>query len=239
MRAIFVKDLTQLFASPLAWVLLAVNQFVLAWIFLVQLDRFQAMQGNLKVGVTAAVISPLFLNAAIIGLFITPLLGMHGFAAERRDGALDLLLSSPASMGGIVTGRYLALLSWLLFSALLSGAMAWSLALGATLDHGLLLAGLLALLLCLALYAAISLLLSTLGGQPAAVAAAGIGVLLLLWLAGNATASDGLFAWLGLEGHFSRLSAGRLGIADGGYFVILTVAALSAAVFQLNRPREP
>ncbi len=238
MKAIFLKDLTQLFGSPLAWVLLAVDQFVLAWIFLVLLDRFQAMQGNLEIGVTAAVITPLFLNAAIIALFITPLLSMHGFAAERRSGALDLLLSSPASMTGIVVGRYAALLGWLLFSALLTGAMAWSLSLGAQLDHGLLFAGLLALLSCLALYAAISLLLSTFGGQPAAVAAASIGVLLLLWLVGNATTSDGTFAWLGLEGHFSRLSAGRLGVADSGYFVILTLAALGAAIFQLNRLRE-
>ncbi len=238
MKALLYKDLIQLFASPLAWILLAIEQFVLAWIFLLQLDQFQAVQTRIGLNPNQAVIQPLYLNAALILLFIVPLLGMLGFSLERRNGALDLLLSSPASPTALVFGRFIALLAWLLPAILLCLVMATSLALGAAIDLPRLFAGAFALLLCAALYAALTIWLSTLGDQPLATAAAAIGAILLLWLIGDSGAAGGVFSWLGIEAHFTRLAAGDLNAGDLGYFLALGCGALLAATFQLQRSRE-
>ena len=44
---IAAQDLRRLFLSPLAWVLLAIAQGLLAWIFLVLVDDFQNLQDRL------------------------------------------------------------------------------------------------------------------------------------------------------------------------------------------------
>ena len=41
------KELRSLFASPLAWVVLAALQLVLAWVFLMRLDSFMELQPRL------------------------------------------------------------------------------------------------------------------------------------------------------------------------------------------------
>jgi ABC-2 type transport system permease protein len=41
------KELRSLFASPLAWVVLAFLQFVFAWIFFSRIEYFLSVQGQL------------------------------------------------------------------------------------------------------------------------------------------------------------------------------------------------
>ena len=99
---IAAREWRGLFLSPLAWTLLAVTQTLLAWIFIILVNDFQNMQGQLAglehaPGVTDLVIAPLFRVAAWALLLPTPLLTMRLFSEERRTGTLDLLLSSEAS----------------------------------------------------------------------------------------------------------------------------------------------
>ena len=47
MLAITIRELRSMFRSPLAWTLLAVVQFILAWIFLVQVEEFIQIQPRL------------------------------------------------------------------------------------------------------------------------------------------------------------------------------------------------
>jgi ABC-2 type transport system permease protein len=62
--ALVGKELRSLFASPLAWAVLAVLQLVLAWLFLMRLDSFMELQPRLAQlanapGATEVVIAPL------------------------------------------------------------------------------------------------------------------------------------------------------------------------------------
>lgn len=41
------KELSMLFISPLAWILLALIQLILTWVFLVRLDAFLEIQSQL------------------------------------------------------------------------------------------------------------------------------------------------------------------------------------------------
>ena len=117
------KELHMLFISPLAWLLLALVQLVLAWVFLVRLDAFLEIQSQLlqianPPGVTEIIVTPVFAVAAIVLLMITPLLSMRLIAEERRNRTLTLLISAPVSMTDIVLGKFLGLMVF--FSAIIS-----------------------------------------------------------------------------------------------------------------------
>ena len=55
-----------------------------------------------------AVMTPLFTNAALILLFIVPVISMRLFAEEKRSGTLELLFTYPVSDFQIVAGKFLA-----------------------------------------------------------------------------------------------------------------------------------
>ena len=216
-RTIAGRELRSLFLSPLAWSLLAVSQFILAWSFLVQIDGFQAVQPRLlgiegAPGLTDLVATPLLGTAASLMLLLIPLLTMRLISEEYRSGSFALLLSSPVSMPQIVLGKYLGLLGFLGIMLLLTAAMPLSLLVGGTLDLGKLAAGLLGLGLLLATIGAIGLFASTLTPQPVVAATGTYGLVLFLWMINLATGADGtgsaLFTWLSLTSHFERLSNG-------------------------------
>ena len=107
-------ELRRLFLSPLAWIILAVVEFILAWMFLQHVESFIAIQSqllgmNVEYGVTEVVATPLFGNAAIVLLLVVPLISMRLVTEERRNKTLPLLFSAPLSMTEIVLGKYLGM----------------------------------------------------------------------------------------------------------------------------------
>jgi ABC-2 type transport system permease protein len=60
----------------------------------------------------------LFINDAFAMIFFAPLLTMRLFAEERREGTIELLLTSPASEVGIVLGKFLG--AWFYFTVILA-----------------------------------------------------------------------------------------------------------------------
>ena len=167
------RDLRRLFSTPLAWCALAAVQLVLGlFFFIVFLWGFDARQPMLvaarsSFGLTALVAAPLLKSAALILALLTPLLAMRSLADERRAGTLALTLSSPVSVTGIVLGKYLALLAFLALQCALIALMPLSLALGGTLDTGLVASALLGLCASAAAFAAVGLWASSLTRQPA------------------------------------------------------------------------
>lgn len=184
---IAARELRGLFLSPLAWTLLAVVQGLLAWIFLILVDDFRNLQGRLALldnapGVTDLVAAPLFRVAAWVLLLLTPLLTMRLLSEERRAGTLDLLLSAPVGSTAIVLGKYLGVVVFLSGMIVLVALMPLALTVGAPLDFGKLLAGVLGLILLAGSFTAAGLYLSALTIQPVLAAMATFGLLLLLWV---------------------------------------------------------
>jgi len=147
---IAARELRSLFLSPLAWAILAVIQFIMGYMFLVQIEFFVQIQPRLAAlesapGITDVVVAPLFGNAAIVLLLIVPMLTMRLISDERRQQTLSLLFSAPISMTEIVLGKYLGMLAFLATTLALLALMPLSLLLGTSLDTGMLLAGLLRL----------------------------------------------------------------------------------------------
>lgn len=241
------RELRSLFLSPLAWSLLAVMQFILAWLFLVQLENFGRIQPRLvgmenAPGVTDLIVVPLFGNVALITLLLIPLLSMRLISEELRSGTFSLLLSAPVSLSRIVLGKYLGLLGMLSIILLMSSAMVLSLLAGGELDLGRLAAGLLGLSLVLAAAAAVGLYMSTLSAQPGVAAVGSYGLLLFLWLINLATGAEGkgsaLFAWIAMPTHFDHLLNGLVRSSDLIYFILCIALCLTLAIRRIDSLRD-
>lgn len=221
MLAIAAREFKTLFLSPMAWTILAILQFILAFLFLSQVETFAMLQPKLAAiegapGLTDVVVTPLFGNAAIILLLVTPLLTMRLVCEERRNKTLSLLLSAPVSNSDIIIGKYLGTLGLLLLMVLLTALMPLSLLVGGELDFGKLFANMLALLLLVSAFAATGLFVSCLAGHPTVAALGTFGLLLVLWILDWTTGIEDrrseLFEYLSLLRHFQNIQTGLISI---------------------------
>ena len=237
------KELKTLFASPLAWTLLALMQLVLAWIFLGRLDAFLEIQSQLiqianPPGVTEVIVAPVFAMAAVVLMMATPLLTMRLIAEERHNNTMTLLLSAPVSITDIVLGKFLGLM--IFFSTVIGLVLALSISLlaGSSLDFGLLLSNITGVFLIAACFASLGLFISCLTAQPAIAAAGTLGALLLLWAIDVAANEINSFlGFFSLLKHFENFNRGIIDSFDLVYFILFTLTFLVLSIRKLDGER--
>lgn len=243
---IAARELRSLFLSPLAWAILAVVQFILAWMFLGQLDTYLAYQSQIAMmesppGATEIIVAPLFSSATLILLLVIPLLTMRLVSEERRARTLPLLFSAPLSMSEIVLGKYLGLLGFLAIMLGLITLMPLSLLSVGTLDFGLLASNLIGISLLLAAFAAAGLFMSTLTAQPTVAAISTFGVLLLLWIIEWTGKSMGdkatVLSYLSLQNHYEALLKGLFDSSDVVYYLLFIITFLVLSIRRLDAER--
>lgn len=219
------------FLSPLAWVLLAVHQFVLAWIFLRVLEHHSGLAAAGRGALLTQEISVnLFGFAAVLGLITAPMLAVRTLSGDLRDGTWELLGAAPVRLGEILLGKFLGVAAVTTAAALLPPLTALFLLPAAGLDGGVLLAATAGLVLTGLLFAAVALYGASLSAQPAVGALAGYGVLLGLSVAARAGSGDGpagLFDWLSWNEHLYWFLLGLVRTGDLAYFVLLTAFFLA------------
>jgi len=239
------NELHRLFLSPLAWVMLALSQLLLAYLFLTHIDYFSSIQSQISAipgapGVTEMIAIPLLNNAAIIILLISPLLTMRTIAEERRNDTLSLLSSAPMSISQIVLGKYLGTFSFFMLIALLTLLMPLSLTVGSSLDLYQLSAAMLGLTLLIASFMAIGLYLSSLTKQPTIAAVSTFAILFFLWIidwAGNSNEGFSVLSWLSLLNHFQPMTQGQINTQDVSFYLIVIVTFMLLTVRRLDRER--
>lgn len=242
------RELRSMFLSPLAWSILAVVQFLYAYLFIGRLEGFLQIQARLSLmdkapDVTELVIIPVFANIATILLLVTPLLTMRLISEERRARSLSLLLSAPLSMTEIILGKYLGLLGFIGIMLLGLLLMPFSLLGSGSLDFGLLFSAWLALLLLAAAFAAAGLFMSSLTQYPTLAAIASFGLLLMLWLfniAASSVSDDGstsVLAYLSLLTHYENLIRGVINSSDILYYLLFISGFLVLSIRRLDGER--
>ncbi|MEK6735040.1 MAG: ABC transporter permease subunit [Pseudomonadota bacterium] len=237
------KELRMLFTSPLAWILLALIQLILTWVFLGRLDAFLEIQPQLlqianPPGITEIIISPVFAMAAIVLLMITPLLTMRLLAEERRNHTLVLLISAPISMSDIVLGKFLGLMIFFLMVISLILVLSVSLLAGGVLDYGLLLTSTIGLFLISACFAALGIYISSLTAQPVIAAIGALGILLGLWIMDLiANDADGWMQYFSLLKHFEYFNRGLIDTFSVTYFILFIVTFLVLTIRCLDGER--
>lgn len=235
------REIRSMFLSPLAWIILAVIQAILGWMFLAQLELFFMVQPQLlqlenTPGVTDYVIAPLFATASIILLLIMPLVTMRSLAEEKKNKTIALLFSAPISITQLVLGKFVGLLFFILILTALLMLMPLSLLVGTDLDLGKLLSIAIAMILLLGSFASIGLYLSSLTDNQTIAAVSTFGALLMLWII-DWGFDQTLFHYLSLLGHHQPLLEGVFDSADVSYFVLIMVLFIVLTIRRLDSDR--
>ena len=89
------KELSELFRSPLAYVVLGVTLSIFHFFFFVIIDQNQE-----------ATLRDIFHVMEFMFVFIVPILTMKVFAEEKARGTMEFLLTTPTSNTAIVLGKY-------------------------------------------------------------------------------------------------------------------------------------
>lgn len=237
--AIFRREFTLYFVSPIGYIVLIVFLLVTGFNFsagLVQFAAFarssnQALAEGTPVNVNLQLLNPLFFNMAFTVLFVVPLLTMRLFSDERRQGSLELLLTYPVSDFQVVLGKYLAALA--LYTLMLVSTL-WSVVALFSLgnpDPGPVVSGYLGLLLYGAALIALGMMLSALTENQIVAGVLTFFIYLVLWLLnGVATtlprATAAVVNFISVTDHFQALSQGVIDSADLIYFASLIAFGL-------------
>lgn len=227
--AVVRKEMTVLWSSPIPYVVGGLLHVTVGLLYVNQLE-----------GRNQAVLQPLFPLMGFLLLALVPLIAMRSFAEEARTGTLDLLLAVPVPARPLVVGKWLACWLTTLVVAAPAGLFVVLLALWAEPDFGPAISGFLGLGLLAGAASAIGVLASSLSSSQAVSATVAFVTGMVLWFsyAGSETASlGGVLVRVSLSERLRSFAGGSIDSADGGYFVVLSVAALVVAAASVGGRR--
>ena len=230
--ALFVKELREYFATPIAFVLLAVFWALAGWFFSFSLFFVNVAQ---MVGS--------FHNMSLLLLLVMPLITMRVFAEENKSGTMELLLSLPLLEVQIVLAKFAAAFVMLLVMLAGSATAVLPLVLYAQPDLGPIVGGYLGITLLGAAFMGVGMLLSALTSNQIVAALLSWGVLTLFWFADYAATMDalpglrGLFLHLSFSVHYVDVIRGVINVGTVCYFVSVLVVSLTLTVLALKLRR--
>ena len=243
---IFKKELKSYFASPIAYLLLAIFAVIFGFFFysatrffILQGMQMQMMGRGMPMDVNEYVIRPLLTNASVIGLFLIPMITMRLYAEEKRSGTIELLMTSPVRDLEIVLGKWFAAL--VLYASILAVSginIAVLYAFGRP-DLKPILVGFLGLLLQGGCLLAIGIFISTLTKNQIIAGGATFAVCLMLWVLDWVSAYDQsawakVVSYLSVVTHFEPFSKGVIDTKD----IIFYLSMIFFGLFLTTRSVE-
>ena len=233
MKALYWKELRQLFHSMIGYAYLTAFAVICGYYFLTV---------NLLPG--SGDIRPYFLSLFTILLFLLPMITMRSFAEERKSGTAILLIASPLGASQIIAGKFLALFTFFLFSllpCLLHLAVLGSLGI---FERSLILCNLTGLCLSGACFLSVGIFLSTVTENQVVACVATYCALLLFFLIGYASSYASLPALqelceaLSLQNRFYHFSMGILSFSDIAFFLSTALGMLCLASITVAHLRD-
>lgn len=238
--ALAAKDIRIATVSPILYVVSGVFLILVGLFFwqIVSFATIQSMQmlrfqGALpQLNLTAMVFQPMFRNMHVILLLVIPLLTMRLLSEERKHKTIELLMTSPVTLGQLVAGKFLAVLALYLCLIGLTLYMPVLLSIWGGVDWPTVLSGYLGFVLVGAVYLALGLLASSLTENQVSAGVLTFGMNLGLWIVGwAAMTADGsgvqpVLNHLALTQHFDALLKGLISAASLVYGVSLAVFGL-------------
>ncbi len=226
------KELKSYFASPIAYIVLAMFAVIFGFFFYSATAMFvdysirSAMQRGFAppMNLNDFIIRPLLMNVSVIVLFLMPMITMRLFAEEKRTGTMELLLTSPLRDIEIILGKCLAaFLLYLCLLAISAVNIAFLFVHGKP-DWRALLVGYLGLCLLGAAFLGLGAFISTLTRNQIIAASLTFGVFLMLWVLdwvqSYAPGTAGkVIAYLSITTHFEPFAKGVLELKDAVYYL--------------------
>ena len=223
------KETMALFRSPIAYVVIAVFLVVIGYTF----------TGSLFLNQTADLIG-VFAQAAVMMLLIVPVLTMRLFAEERRQGTLEVLLTSPVREIEVVLAKFLATMAVIVVMLAVTLAYPLVLEIYGSPDWGPVYSGYLGLLLLGSALVSMGLTISALTSNQIIAAVVSLGIFLLFWMLntiGSVLPSpwDNVVRNTALQSHIVPFATGAMYLSDFGYFAVLILLGLLFSVRALAR----
>lgn len=220
---IFKKEFKAYFTSPLAYIFLVV--FLSASNFAFFLHFFERGEAS---------VHGLFQFMPWFFLFFLPAVTMRLWAEEKRQGALEFLLTMPVRDAEVVAGKYLACLLFLLVAIAMTIGMPLTAHLltaeGQSLDWGVVGAAYLGTLLLGASYLAVGMFASSLTGNQIVAYIVGVVLCFGLFAVGEGIVADRagplvapVLRSLGVGAHFIAMLRGVIDTRDIVYFISVIV----------------
>ena len=232
MTAIWRREVQSYFTTATGYVYIGI--FLLISSILFQLQILQTRSSDLLT----------FLGQmSYLWMLLSPVLTMRLMAEEKQKQTDRLLLSSPVSLTGIVVGKYLAALTVMLLTVILTFMYVGIVGAYGAVYPGEILTGYLGFMLQGMAFAAIDLLMSSLAsGQVTAVLYA-FGANFILWmldmLSLSVPATVGrVLDFISLYSRNEPFLMGQLSFASIIFDLAVTVLALALTVYGLDRARR-
>jgi ABC-2 type transport system permease protein len=245
-------EVSTLFYSPIAWLLLIVFMIQCGLAYFPLLERWVTIRdmGGLSLAQIKNLTNNLF--GPYVGLLYTivstlylyiPLLTMGLMSRESSSGTIKLLYSSPVRIREIIFGKFLAMMAYnlmligVLFIFVLSGIMIIR-----SPDTGILFSALLGIYLLLCAYAAIGLFMSCLSSYQVVAALSTFVVFAFLAYVGGVWQGidfvRDLTYFLSITGRVEKFELGLITTRDVLYFLVIIAMFLSFSILKLLDDRE-
>lgn len=239
MRAIYKRELKSYFCSFTGWLFVAVNLFVMGLYFVV----YNMLMGYPTIS---------YVLQSIVFTFIVtiPILTMRVLSEERKNKTDQLILTAPVSVGRIVLGKYLALVTVLFLPTAFMGILPLFLMQAGEFQMGVSYASLLGFFLYGALALAVGLFLSSLTESVVIAAVLSFGVLFLGYImpgisnlltttgtSGFTTALGRVLACFDMVSRFDTLSSGYFELEAVVYYLTAIGLALFCTAQTIQKRR--
>lgn len=239
MYAILKKEINSFFASPIGYLVIAIF-LLLNGLFL---WLFKGEFNILDYGF--ADLSPFFLLAPWILIFLIPAVTMRSFSDEKKQGTLELLLTKPISYAQIVLGKYFGAFILILIALLPTLLYVYTVyQLGnpiGNLDIGSTLGSYFGLLFLIAAYTSIGIFASTISDNQIVAFITSVFLCFLFYIGIEGIAefsSSDLIEQLSMSSHYKSMSRGVLDTRDIIYFLSITLFFLMLTKFNLNKEHK-
>ncbi|WND03297.1 ABC transporter permease subunit [Temperatibacter marinus] len=237
---IYKRELRSYFTTPLAYIFLIIF-LLLQGIFTFYLGGFfERGQADL---------SSFFSFQPWLFIFLIPALSMRLWAEERRLGTIELLLTLPITAHGVIAGKYLATLTFIIFGLVLTLPMWLTVNYLGSPDNGLIFMGYIGSILLAASYLSIGMTISCMTRNQVVAFVLSIGVCFFFAVLGLPVALDLVDFFLGEKGslvvanlslltHFNEVQRGVLTGPSIIYFLTLNIFWYWLCRLMLQRSRE-
>ncbi len=235
MLAILKKEINSFFASPIGYLVIAIF-LILNGLFL---WLFKGEFNILDYGF--ADLSPFFLLAPWILIFLIPAVTMRSFSDEKKQGTLELLLTKPISHTHIVLGKYFGAFILILLALIPTLLYVYTVyQLGnptGNLDIGSTLGSYFGLLFLVASYTAIGVFCSTLSDNQIVSFITAVFLCFLFYIGFDGIAdyaSSDFIEKMGMSYHFKSMSRGILDTRDILYFLSIAIFFIILTVYGIK-----
>ncbi|WP_299672100.1 Gldg family protein [uncultured Polaribacter sp.] len=241
-------ELSILFYSPIAWLVLIIFFTQTALTFTDLLYRFETSQQlgrplQRLTNILFALDDGILATAQKHLYLYIPLLTMGLMSREISSGSIKLLYSSPITITEIILGKYLSMLvyNFLLVLILLSFIFVGTLSIEA-LDIPFVLGGIFGVYLLMCAYAAIGLFMSSLTSYQVVAAISTLALLAILNFIGSVGQTFDFFRdityWLSIKGRTDYFVNGLISSKDIIYFVVVIFLFLMLSTIKLSHARK-